>query len=136
MINLLKRKFVKIVSIIILLIIVVGIIVNNSFVFANSVSDMTNSRIGILDGRLSFEPKYVLLSDNTIINEDGYTHGDKMISFAKEYCNNLDIYYYDITDKNNEITNDNIINGLNWMVKNNILKVNLSFSTKIYSYDL
>ncbi|BCJ93542.1 hypothetical protein acsn021_11110 [Anaerocolumna cellulosilytica] len=93
-------------------------------------------KIGILDGRLSILPDNVIISENTYTKESNLTHGDEMVKFASKLSGGMEVYYYDITNENNEITDDNIINGLNWMVNNNIKKVNISLSSKIYSLEV
>ena len=46
-------------------------------------------------------------------------------------CNdNANVYYYNAENAEGKITNDGIINGLNWMVKNSVKKVNISLSNK------
>lgn len=97
--------------------------------------DCSNQTIGIIDGKRS-EIFNNVFSNNEITTNPEKQHGDYMIEFAQTYCDNVKIYYYDASNDSGSIKTDGILDGLNWMLNNNVKKVDLSISTKIYSKDL
>lgn len=78
--------------------------------------------------------------NNIIYSSDAFsvqeTHGDQLIKFSN--CKNFsgEIFYYAAVDNNGKITNTSIIEGLEWMLKNNVYYVNISLSSKKYSEKL
>lgn len=90
--------------------------------------------LGIIDGDLSFTHDNVI---NTVplVEEGEKQHGDMILSFIEEYNCNVDIAYYD-AENNNEISTKSLIEGLNWMIENNIKCVCISLSSDFYSEEL
>ena len=59
-----------------------------------------------------------------------------MIQFAREINKNICIYYYDASNKDGNIKTENLINGLNWMLENDIKYINISLSCISKNKDL
>jgi len=92
--------------------------------------------IGIIDSKLTKDYDNIICNKYNTGLETVLTHGDIMIGFAKKYCPNIKIYYFDATNENNKIDSKSIINGLEWMIKNQVKVVNLSLSSKVYNQDI
>lgn len=124
-----KKKYI-IISIIIIIIICICVLFKQYNFVSKSDKQVI---IGIIDESIS--KSY----DNVITNSKNRakikTHGDKMIIFANACNSKNEIYYYDASN-NGQISTDNIIKGLEWMVEKSVPKVNLSLSSKIYSDEL
>ena len=106
---------------------------NVNIISINSTYDV----YGLIDTNLT--TKYtglVVYQTQSNIKHSKTTHGDKMVNFIKKIAPNSNIYYYDATDENGEIKTKNIIDGLEWMINNNIKKVNISLSSKEYNETL
>lgn len=90
---------------------------------------------GIIDEYLSFNPY-----DNVIYAQNIYasqcTHGDKMLEYSlvKNFTGN--IYYYAAVNDTMKISSSSIIEGLCWMEKNKVSKVNISLSSKRFDETL
>lgn len=87
--------------------------------------------VGIIDGNISIKHDNIIYSENTYINNKTITHGDEMIQFIHNCQSDIEVYYYDASDQNGEVYTDSIIEGLEWMLSNNIKRVNISMSNKV-----
>ena len=59
---------------------------------------------------------------NKIIENQEETHGDKIIEFIEDGYSNYSIYYFDDA-YSGKITDKSIIEGLEWLIQNDIKKV-------------
>ena len=102
--------------------------------FKNQATHANNSKYGIIDSNLS--RNHANIFD---INETNYssvlTHGDKILDFLEKYENSYSFYYY-IAEENNHISSAKLLDGLKWMLKNEVKFVCISLSSKYYSEDL
>lgn len=122
-------------TIIFITVIFSGFVSYNTIVLTPDKCNGSINKYGIIDGYLS-ELQY----NNIIYSSDAFsvqeTHGDQLIKFSN--CKNFsgEIFYYAAVDNNGKITNTSIIEGLEWMLKNNVYYVNISLSSKKYSEKL
>lgn len=111
------------------------IFINNRYVFVYSKKCNLKYTYGIIDARVSNSHENVVFNKDH--NEsDSTSHGDMMIHFAQDICENLKIQYYDASDNEGNINTNAIIDGLEWMISNKVDRVNISLSTKTYSREL
>lgn len=90
--------------------------------------------VGIIDGNLSVEHGNVL---NSVIikNDKQEKHSDFILDFLEQYDKNAKIVYYD-AEKEGSITTESLIDGMKWMLDNDIDKVCISLSSSFYSKEL
>lgn len=125
----------------ILLILSTIILISGYFFYMNNVFIYNKVEIqnayGIIDGHISTKYKNFIINDNACISSKYKTHGDKVIKFYNEITINTDLnsYYYD-SEIDGVINDQSIISGLNWMIENNVKKVDISLSSKYYSQEL
>lgn len=91
--------------------------------------------VGIIDGK-SFGVYDDIVYNKETCAERANNHGDAMIQFAKEICPKAKIFYYDASDEEDKITDEKIIEGIEWMIDNDVQYVNISLSSKKYSDEL
>ena len=108
--------------------------VNYVYIFKN-IEVEKESSIGIIDGKSCGEYSEVIYNKITNTNI-GKSHGDAMIQFAQEICPNIKIFYFDASDENNRIKDENIIDGIRWMIDKGVQYINISLSSKKYSESL
>lgn len=130
-----KKHYKWLVSIALTAIILIGFLVFDQGHITIVTKKCKNESIGIIDGKRSLTYNNVIANNNSIINGEKQ-HGDYMIEFAQNYCDDVQIYYYDASNDSGSIKTDGILDGLNWMLSKEIKKVNLSISTKLYSKEL
>lgn len=94
-----------------------------------------NIKIGIIDGERSIIDERIVSNRLNVIKNDDY-HGDAMIEFGLKYSPKAQIYYFDAKNNEGIIDTNSIIDGLNWMIENNVDIVNISLSTSKYSEEL
>lgn len=99
-------------------------------------NESLNETVGIIDGYVSITYDNVILSDSSKSMVNFKTHGDELITFLQKYCSNIKIYYFNATNEKGIVNTKTLIEGLNWMKENNISKVNISMSSKVYSKEL
>lgn len=92
--------------------------------------------VGIIDGNLSIQHDNVTYHNNVNFIDQKNTHGDNMLSFLFDYKPNVNVYYFNATNKSGYIDTETLINGLNWMVENSVTKVNISLSSKTKNDEL
>lgn len=130
-----KQK--KIYILIIIIVITIPLAVAASkFVYVKSTD---YCEIGLIDGKLgSFDPGVVhKISKQDISNLDILsTHGEEMLGFVDNYCNNYSVYYYDASDEFNQLKTTLIIDGLNKLEDTKVKNINLSFSGQLHSPQL
>jgi len=73
---------------------------------------------------------------NNTLCYNNISHGDKLINFIKKLSYSGDIYYYAAVNDKGYISTDNIIDGLEWMIENDIERVNISLSSKLHNEEL
>lgn len=101
------------------------------------IKDDDQKMYGIIDGTLSMGHCNVIKSNTEIEKKSKLSHGDELLQFMYELNPNNMFYYYDAeTDKDKGILSESIINGLNWMLENNVNVVSISLSSKYYSHEL
>lgn len=61
-------------------------------------------------------------------NDSEFGHGNSMVEFALQLDNSLNIYYYNAS-VDGEISNQQIISGIEWMMDNKVTFVNISLSS-------
>lgn len=91
---------------------------------------------GLIDTSLTMKYDNMVINQFNMDDEPTKTHGDKMISFIRKLSPKSKIYYYDASDETGDISTYSIIEGLEWMISNDISKVNISLSSKEYSEEL
>lgn len=87
--------------------------------------------VGIIDGNLSIKYDNINYSENICFDSKNITHGDEIIQFILNCQSNIEVYYYDASNQDGEVYNDSIIQGLEWMLNNNVKRVNISMSNKV-----
>ena len=119
----------------ILFITICSCVCNHIFLIKFSKIALDNDIYGVIDAGVTKHKDNVVYHDHILAEEKTETHGDKLIDFIDNRYSNYTIYYYNagITGK---ITEQTIIEGLEWMKANGIKKVNISLSSKKYSQDL
>lgn len=97
-----------------------------------------NEKIGIIDGTLENEniQGNVILNTSSIVDKNYSSHGTDMIEFLNALDFEGEIYYFSIDNFAAEKATDEIITALEWMKKQGVKKVNLSYSSKRYSREL
>lgn len=122
-------------NIIFFIVLALGIVflLNHYFFVFNFMNKVT--KVGIIDAHFNKTSK-IELANKYIAIQYQDNHGDKLIEFAKRYSPNIKIFYYDACDYSGNITDELIIDGLNWMIKNDVFYINLSISSKTYSSKL
>lgn len=131
-----KKIFLITISIIILITIVYVLYLNNIFIITEYEIKCTEKNIGIIDTYLTNEYDnliYEKYTNNNISND--MTHGDSIVQFIKDINYTGNIYYYSAWN-GEKITADALIEGLEWMKKNGIKKVNISLSSSKFSKNL
>lgn len=128
-----KKNIITIMSVVILLYGLYYMSDSYNFIFNKII---VNDAIGIIDGNISKKNANITYSIKKKNKSIEPTHGDKLVKFLNSICDNPSIYYYDASNEDDDITTEGIINGLEWMVKNNVEKVNISLSSKEYSDEL
>ena len=132
-INMRKRK--KVILSIFLLISVLIIYIFFNYTLVDKCTQ--KGTIGIIDTNLSRQYDNVIYNSTNSVNySNKKTHGDSIINFINDLNFNGNIYYYSALSSNNTIDSESIIEGLNWMLNNNIHTVNISLSSKYYSEDI
>lgn len=130
-----KAKKIKfILSLIIGIIFIYYIIFQVFFIVVPSHSNEEIDCYGIIDVYLCNSYEKVTYSGD--IYAENETHGDYLIHFSNDKNYNGAIYYYPAVDDNGKTTSETVLDGLKWMEKNNVAKVNISMSTKFYSSEL
>lgn len=92
--------------------------------------------IGVIDGQRS----YVYANEiyNGVVSSDlkEKTHGDRVLECINIYSKEAQVYYYNASGEDNVISTEEIMDGLEWMLENDIRKVNISLSSKNYSKEM
>ena len=114
-----------------LILILLIIIIVHSFVFVHKCSYF--GKIGIIDDCLSNEHSNIIYYQTNKIENIKKSHGDLLIDFLEKYNFEGNIYYFAAVDSSGKITSEQILNGLEWMYKNEITKVNISLSSAFYN---
>lgn len=128
-----KKKFI-IVSLLFISILFLIYLVNTNYLLSEKY--IIPDKIGIIDGNISTIQINTIYNDDSVLNDSELTHGDRIIQFLNNICLEPKLYYYNASNEDNYITDQSIIAGLDWMLSNNISKVNISLSSKQYSKDL
>lgn len=125
-----RKKTISIVCLIVILLIFILIyLVWNFLIFIGKID--SDEKIGIIDGGLSKSyTSVVSIESESEKNVEHETHGDSLLEFIFQCNDNANVYYYNAENAEGKITNDGIVNGLNWMVENSVKKVNISLSNK------
>lgn len=94
-------------------------------------------KYGIIDGNLYSNHTNIKKTNNEFINNsiEKKQHGDLILDFMENIAPSYSFYYYN-AEQNNSITDDSIIEGLNWMIASNVDCVSISLSSKSYSKKL
>lgn len=133
------KKKVKLIIVSFIVLIVTSALIFYNFTITFPIKN--DCKIGIIDTDLS---KKVLDNKINIIKSENITfksnkpmHGDSMIEFITSLNNNVQLYYYNATNPENEIIDSQmIIKGLEWMKRQGVKCVNISLSGKIDSNEL
>lgn len=116
-----------------LLIGIVTVLLNNEYKFLFTSNKCFNQKIGIIDGQINKRGRGIKYYKKTYSSKKP-THGDTMLNFALEYCkNNINLYYYDATDSEGNITTNNIIDGIEILSKDGVSRIVISLSSKKYN---
>lgn len=109
--------------------------IKNYFTFTKRVN--YNENVGVIDTYLNRTYDDIISNESKYnSNEEKDTHGDKLINFIRELNYSGNIYYYSAVNEEGKISTDNIIDGLEWMINNDIKRINISLSSKKYNEDL
>lgn len=126
-----KRIIILFISIVIIILAGFSLTYTVVLPLKNNESEIT---LGIIDGNLSMSHKNVFNSVN-VLTEKEKQHGDLVLFFMEKYDSNVKIVYYD-AEKNDKITTESLIAGLNWMIDNKVNCVCISLSSAYYSEEL
>ena len=110
------------------------ILYSHNIYIQSNLADKEEIVIGIIDGSLS-KPhnnvKNITYSNDTCEKK----HGDMLLDFIEKYDKHTKVAYYN-AEKNGKISSKSIIDGLNWMLDNNISCICISLSSSYYSNEL
>lgn len=126
-----KRIIILFISIVIIILAGFSLTYTVILPLKNNESEIT---LGIIDGNLSMSHKNIFNSVN-VLTEKEKQHGDLVLFFMEKYDSNVKIAYYD-AEKNDKITTESLIAGLNWMIDNKVNCVCISLSSAYYSEEL
>lgn len=118
-----------------LLLIFISFLIVNKLVIFSSQTQCTE-KVGIIDSSLSQFYYNITTNDGANFSIKTKTHGDKMIEFALNCQKNCNLYYYDAQNATGNITTESILQGLDWMAKHSVTRVNISLSSKHKTDDL
>lgn len=104
-------------------------------IFIMPISNDTKKVYGIIDGTLGMEHFNVLDSNRTWKTKSKMGHGDAVLKFMGNVAPEISFYYYD-AETEYGILSENIIDGLQWMLENDVDAVSISLSSKYYSAEL
>lgn len=85
--------------------------------------------VGIIDGNHVSEFSNVTYNNSKTETQE-VLHGDSLLTFIDLRYEGVNVFYYDAGGNDNIISAEEIIDGLEWMLKNDIKKVNISLSSK------
>lgn len=131
----LNKKKVLYFGICILIVAIFICVVKNQYTILTSHDNVECSkRFGIIDGNLSYVHNNVQNKNYTIVEGDK-THGDEILEFLQLYSSDCCFYYYDVEEED-RIDSKSILDGLKWMLKNDVNCVSISLSSKYYYSDM
>lgn len=104
--------------------------------FIVPIDNNSNKTFGIIDGSLFNKHNNITKIHSAISNVvSSKQHGDNVLEFLNNVAPNVPFFYYN-AEIDGEITSENIIDGLQWMVESNVDCVAISLSSKCYSEEL
>lgn len=123
----------------IIIVIIIGfivIVIKNSIII--TFPKAKEQVIGIIDSSINEDIKSSIFFQSYMnsVPLKEKSHGDNLIGFAKKINKEVTIYYYDASDDRGKINTDAIIEGLEWLKKNNVTNINISLSSTHYSVEL
>lgn len=127
-----KKKALIIVAVIIIVLVFWA---KSFFCFLNVDNNCDIGKLGIIDTDLGDNMYDNVTYSKKTFSEKG-SHGNELLDFIflKGFKN--EIYYFSAESSKGEINSSNILEGLEWMVENNVSIVNISLSSKFYSSEL
>ncbi|GEM_PF-1054780 len=130
-----KYKLIKLFTILTFIILIFTVIIWSNFTIITK-SGTYKDKVGIIDKTLSTEYNAITYSNNTSFKSKKVTHGDKLVSFVRDYQDKARLYYFDASNEFGEIDTNTIIEGLVWMIYNGVKRVNISYSNSIKHTEL
>lgn len=136
--KIIKKRIIIILSVLVLSSILVFSYLKFNYTYVDVKTFKKQNNYGIIDSSLSIKHRdsRIIYHELVDFTSKQITHGDALLDFSKYISNTSEIYYYDAFAEKGGITSASIISGLNWMLDNNVKKVNISLSTAIFSADL
>ena len=92
---------------------------NHFFIIKFSIQSLEDNKYGVIDGNITKLSDNIVYNNDSIVCEDIATLGDNITQFINNLYSNYTIYYYNASI-DGEITDKTIIEGLEWMKKNEI----------------
>lgn len=100
------------------------------------INSSNSKTFGIIDGNLfSVHKNIAEFNSSKVGRASSKQHGDNILEFLEYIASNVSFYYYD-AEVSGEISSAQIIEGLQWMISQNVNCVVLSLSGKRYSEEL
>lgn len=130
----LSKQNIIVIAIIVIMVVLVKFLWNITII--KPFSKSSELRYGLIDGEINDAHKNVIMSnDSNNANNNNISHGDNVLNFLGEVVPSESFYYYN-AEVNGRINTKSIINGLDWMVSNNVDCVTISLSCKVYAPEL
>ncbi len=128
------KKFIK--NILLFFVVSIFIIILSKLpIIFYSQQSLDNNKFGIIDGNVSKMYNNISYINIDTDNCNKKTHGDYLCEFINNIYKDYHIYYYN-AEINGYISDEGLLNALNWMKKKGITKINISLSSKIYSSNI
>lgn len=103
--------------------------------FIMPISNETEKVYGIIDGVLNIEHSNIIKSNGSEEITSEMMHGDTVLKFMDNVASEISFYYYN-AETADGISSKSIVDGLQWMLENDVDAVSISLSSKYYSEEL
>lgn len=103
--------------------------------FIMPISNETAKVYGIIDGALNIAHSNIIKSNGTEDSTGEMMHGDTVLLFLDDVAPEISFYYYD-AETEDGISSESIVEGLQWMLENDVDAVSISLSSKYHSEEL
>jgi len=106
---------------------------NNFLGLSNDNHTGQGVKIAILDTEIKFKKisnlkkEYRFLSDNQASSPVESTHGDQIVNIINSTAPGAEIYLIVVSNKEGQLKENDLKNALNWLIKNKVDIVNMSF---------
>ena len=108
---------------------------DNTIIITNN-KNVSTQKFGLIDGDLSYVHKNVInMGEISVEKSKRESHGDSILEFLQRWRPSFSFYYYD-SEESGIISSESLIEGLEWMIKNDVKYVSISYSGKYESKKL